>query len=303
MRNPLWERRIRGAAAPQRRVSQAAYTRRVGARRQTRLVVALALVGCLAAGCSASPASTPGGSTVTDAGATTDAGTTAGTTAPRTRSIVALGDSVPAGSGCGCTPYPELTGTELSSPPDTVSVANDAVGGYTTGDVLDQLRNDPPVIDRVRASDVVELEVGANDVGYSSSCGTSVACYQPTLPGVQKNLAAIVARVHELRQGQPLLVVLLDYWSVWLGGQYATAQGEAYVAAAAEVTDQVNAVIRTTASATSSAYVDLRTAFKGPDHAYDETHYLAPDGDHPNAAGHQQIAAATVAQIQNALHP
>ena len=262
--------------------------------------MALALLGSLAAGCSASPVSTPGGSTVSDAG-TSSGTTTAATTAPRTRSIVALGDSVPAGSGCGCTPYPQLTGTELSSPPDTVSVANDAVGGYTTSDVLDQLRNDPAVIDRVRASDVVELEVGANDVGYSSSCGTSVACYQPRLPGVQKNLAAIVARVHELRQGQPLLVVLLDYWSVWLGGQYAAAQGEAYVAAAAEVTDQVNAVIRSTASATSSAYVDLRTAFKGPDHAYDETHYLSNDGDHPNAAGHEKIAEATQAVIERAL--
>ena len=88
-----------------------------------------------------------------------------------------------------------------------------------------------------------------------------------------------------------MLVVLLDYWSVWLGGQYAAAQGDAYVTAAATVTDQVNTAIKTTALATNSAYVDLRTAFKGPDHTYDETHYLAPDGDHPNAAGHRQIAA------------
>ncbi|WP_076262678.1 SGNH/GDSL hydrolase family protein [Intrasporangium flavum] len=215
---------------------------------------------------------------------------------------MALGDSVPAGNGCDCTPYPQLTGDDLSSPPDrTVTVANDAVGGFTTDDVLTQLRNDTSVIDRVRSADVVEVEVGANDVGYSSSCGASVACYQPTVPVVERNLGAIVARVRELASGHPVLVVLLDYWSVWLGGQYATAQGEAYVAAAAEVTDQVNSVIRSTASATSSEYVDLRTAFKGPDHAYDETHYLAPDGDHPNAAGHEQIAAATVAQIDEAL--
>jgi hypothetical protein len=29
-----------------------------------------------------------------------------------------------------------------------------------------------------------------------------------------------------------VLVVLLDYWSVWLGGQYAAAHRDAYVAAA-----------------------------------------------------------------------
>ena len=216
---------------------------------------------------------------------------------------MALGDSVPHGSNCGCTPYPELSGNGLAAPPErTVTVANDAVGGYTTHDVLTQLQSDPVVIDQVRTSDVVEIEIGANDVAYSGSCGTSVACYQPTIPVVEKNLATIVARVHELTTGHQVLVILLDYWSVWLGGQYAAAQGDAYVAAAAEVTDQVNTVIKSTASTTTSAYVDLRAAFKGPDYAYDETHYLAPDGDHPNAAGHQQIAAATVSVIKTELH-
>jgi len=261
--------------------------------------MALALAGLLAAACSASPASAPAGPGTAALTSPSPTGTAA-----RTWSIVALGDSVPAGNGCGCTPYPQLSGADLAAPPDhPVTVANDAVGGYTTDDVLAQLQGDTAVIDRVRTADVVEIEVGANDVGYSSSCGTSVACYEPTVPVVEKNLAAIVARVHALTSGHPVLVVLLDYWSVWLGGQYAAAQGEAYVAAAAEVTAQVNTVIASTASDTASAYVDLRTAFKGPDHAYDETHYLAPDGDHPNAAGHEQIAAATVAQIEKALRP
>ena len=216
---------------------------------------------------------------------------------------MALGDSVPHGSACVCTPYPELTGVDLAAPPERrVTVANDAVGGYTTKDVLTQLQSDAAVVDRVRTSDVVELEVGANDVAYSASCGTSVACYEPTIPLVQKDLTDIVARIHELTAGRQVLVVLLDYWSVWLGGQYAAARGDAYVTAAANVTDQVNTAIKTTASTTNSTYVDLRTAFKGPDHTYDETHYLAPDGDHPNAAGHQQIASATVTVIKTDLH-
>ncbi len=216
---------------------------------------------------------------------------------------MALGDSVPRGSRCRCTPYPELTGDDLAAPPQrTVTVVNDAVGGYTTSDVLAQLQSDSVVIDQVRTSDIVEIEIGANDVAYSGSCGTTVGCYQPTIPVVHQNLSAIVARVHELTAGHQVLVVLLDYWSVWLGGQYAAAKGDAYVTAAAEVTGQVNAVIKSTASATNSAYVDLRAAFKGPDYTYDETHYLASGGDHPNAAGHGQIAAATVAVIKTVLH-
>ncbi|WP_406829750.1 SGNH/GDSL hydrolase family protein [Pedococcus sp. KACC 23699] len=216
---------------------------------------------------------------------------------------MALGDSVPSGSGCGCTAYPELTGLELAAPPErAVTVVNDAVDGYTTTDLLTQLQSDAAVADQVRTSDVVEVEIGANDVAYSRSCGNSAPCYETTIPVVEKNLAAIVARVHELTTGRRVLVVLLDYWSVWLGGQYATEQGGAYVTAAAIVTDQVNAAIKATAATTSSAYVDVLTAFKGPDQTYDETHYLATDGEHPNAAGHQQIASAAVNVIKDVLH-
>jgi lysophospholipase L1-like esterase len=168
--------------------------------------------------------------------------------------------------------------------------------------VLNQLQSDTGVVEHVGHADAVEIEVGANDVAYSSSCGTSVDCYAPKVPTIEKNLDAIVSRVHTLTSGHKVLVVLLDYWSVWLGGQYAAAHGDAYVAAAEEMTDRVDALIKSTAAKTDSAYVDLRAAFKGPSYAYDETHYLSNDGDHPNAAGHQQIATATEAAIANALH-
>jgi lysophospholipase L1-like esterase len=130
------------------------------------------------------------------------------------------------------------------------------------------------------------------DVAYSTRRGTSVQCYTAAISEVEQNLRTSVRRVHELTAGHLSLVVPLDYWSVWLGGQYAQAQGQMNVDAAATVTDDVNTAIKTVAAETGSAYVDLRAAFKGPDYRYDETHYLASDGDHPNAAGHQQIAVA-----------
>ena len=150
--------------------------------------------------------------------------------------------------------------------------------------------------------DAIEVEIGANDVGHSAGCGNTAACYATAIPSVQHNLRTIVHRIHDLTAGHPALVTLLDYWSVWLGGQYAAAQGQAYVDAAATVTDDVNTAIKTVAAQTGSAYVDLRAAFKGPDYTYDETHYLASDGDHPNAAGHQQIASALEQVIKAALH-
>lgn len=222
---------------------------------------------------------------------------------PHTLSIVALGDSVPRGTNCDCTPYPPLSADGLTaSTGHTVKATNDSVAGATTSSVLQQLESDEPVISHVRGADVVEIEIGANDVAYSKSCGATVDCYAPGVATVEKNLAAIVTRVRDLTSGHKALVVLLDYWSVWLGGKYATAKGEGYVDAAARVTDEVDNVIKSTAGRSGSAYVDLRAAFKGPDYAYDESHYLSSDGDHSNAAGQQKIAEATEAVIQSALH-
>jgi lysophospholipase L1-like esterase len=183
-----------------------------------------------------------------------------------------------------------------------VSADNQAVGGFTTEDVLGQVMHDAAVIKAVKQSDAIEVEVGANDVGYSTKCGTSVACYAPAIPPMEQNLRAIVRRIDELAAGHAMLVVLLDYWSVWLGGKYARAKGQAYVTAAESVTDDVDYDIKQVAAQTESAYVDLRAAFKGPDYRSDETGYLASDGDHPNAAGHQAIAAAVDQVVRTELH-
>jgi acyl-CoA thioesterase I len=256
--------------------------------RMGRAVVCLVAVGCLATACSH--------------GSSKSAATTT-TTQAQAGSIVALGDSVPRGTNCDCTPYPPLTADGLTAATGrTVTATNDSVAGYTTSKVLEQLDSNASVIDHVRAADTVEIEIGANDVAYSSACGTSVECYAPRVPTIQKNLDAIVSRVHQLTSGHRSLVVLLDYWSVWLGGKYAAAKGEAYVNAAESMTDEVNSVIKSTAAKSASAYVDLRAAFKGPDYSYDETHYLSNDGDHPNAAGHRKIADATLPVIEKALH-
>jgi hypothetical protein len=49
--------------------------------------------------------------------------------------------------------------------------------------------------------------------------GNSVGCYEPHVPAIETNLAAIVSRVHDLTSGHEVIVVLLDYSSVWVGGQ------------------------------------------------------------------------------------
>jgi len=225
-------------------------------------------------------------------------------TTSRKWSIVALGDSVPSGYRCNCTPYPQLSAAGLTSTTgQTVTAANDAVAGYTSTNVLKQLNSDSSVIDQVQKADAVEINVGANDVPHNTnSCGTAVDCYAPLLPPAQKNLAAIISRVDDLTARHKVLVVLLDYWSIWLGGTYARDKGHAYVRAARELTAQVDAAIKSTASQTGSVYISERRAFKGPSFGYIESRYLATDGEHPNAVGHQAIATATETAIEKTLH-
>jgi lysophospholipase L1-like esterase len=174
----------------------------------------------------------------------------------------------------------------------TVGVANDAVPGAQSNAVVDQLQRDRAVMTDVEGSEAVFVEVGANDVAHSSKCGNAASCYEAEGSEIEHNLAAIVHDIHELRKGHEIAVVLLGYWSVWLGGEYARAQGPDYVAAADTVTENVNDAIESVAHSTGSIYVDLRRAFRGPDDAWDETHLLAPDGDHPDAEGHERIAQA-----------
>jgi lysophospholipase L1-like esterase len=260
-----------GGAAAGRRVRSTAVLGRA----------ALALLLMLAAGCASARArSLPDPPPGTDPPATVSA-------------LTAIGDSVPAGSACGCTPYPQLTGDELSRAEDRhVTAWNDAVPGARSSDVVDQLEHDSSVIDHVKRSDAFLVEVGANDIEYSSSCGTTLSCYQPKVPAVTEHVLAIVARLRQLTAGRHISIVLVDYWNVWLGGRYARAQGPAYVRTADALTAEVDDSIQSIARTTGSRYIDLRTAFRGPDHTDDETDLLAPDGDHPNAAGQERIADA-----------
>jgi lysophospholipase L1-like esterase len=213
--------------------------------------------------------------------------------APRVAAVVGLGDSVPAGTGCGCTDYVQLVAQDLAARQGApVPASNLAVPGATSSDLMDQL-NDPATLEVLRGADVVIVTIGANDVDPAQltdpGC-TPQSCYADDLVALRAHLDTVLSAVHAAAPQRPAVLVT-GYWNVFLDGAAGAAQGSAYVTGSDALTRATNAVVAAAAQAHGDRYVDIYTPFKG-DGSRDDTALLAPDGDHPDADGHRVIAAA-----------
>ncbi|UQU62397.1 SGNH/GDSL hydrolase family protein [Couchioplanes caeruleus] len=187
------------------------------------------------------------------------------------RIVVALGDSVPAGTACGCDPFPVLYARAQRA-----AAVNLAVPGATSADVLNGL---PAARGPLTRADEVLVMAGANDVApvFRGDYATAAA-------GVRTAVAATIAGIQGIH---PVPVVVLGYWSIVPDGR----AGATDTRAAAKATAAVNDALRAAAHDSGARYVDTEPAFHGSDGAMDPTPLLAPDGDHPDAQGHAAIAA------------
>jgi lysophospholipase L1-like esterase len=203
--------------------------------------------------------------------------------------VVGLGDSVPAGSACGCTSYVSLVAAQAASERSrTADVSNLARPGLTSAGLQAQI-GDRTVRAELAAADLVIVTIGANDFDESrlaSSDCPAASCYQDTLAAQRTTLSAILGEVSALHPGGDAAVLVTGYWNVFRDGQVGRDRGSAYVRASDDLTVADNALIAAVATAQGDTYVDIYTPFKGGD----DTGLLAGDGDHPNAAGHALIA-------------
>jgi acyl-CoA thioesterase-1 len=195
--------------------------------------------------------------------------------------VVTFGDSVPAGTACGCTPFPDLYASRIGATSDNLSEP-----GFTSQDVRQQLETAKAEA-AVRAANVVLVMAGANDLAPAFDTGDG--SYAGPAAQVEQNVSAVVAAVHTLRPAAAVLV--FGYWNVVEDGDVGRADyGDDGVAEAATATRYCNDALR--AAAAGARYVDTTAAFKG-----DPTGLLAADGDHPNAAGHRAIASVAYAVL------
>lgn len=239
---------------------------------------------------------TPSASAAASSGAPSSTPSSVPVTEIRSRStLVGLGDSVPAGSACGCVPFVPRLGQQLAADRgQPVTAINDATGGEDSSELLAALTHSTRTARDVSTANIVSVTIGANDVAYSSyasgGCGgdDGTACYRPEVQAMSANVSAILQRIQALRGGRPTIVLVSGYWNVWQDGQVARSMGAEFVQVSHLVTAMVNQGLQQAATSHGALFVDLAKAFTaaGPD----DTGLLAADGDHPNAAGHQLIA-------------
>nr|QLJ96981.1 SGNH/GDSL hydrolase family protein [Micromonospora carbonacea] len=217
---------------------------------------------------------------------------TAGPAAPG--AVVALGDSVPAGSACDCVPFPDLY-ARMQVP--AVPSVNLARGGFSSGDVWAQLES-PDTDDDLRQAGVIMIMVGANDLAAAFDAdGDGDGTYRQIAARVGANVAATIDRIRELHDG-PVTVLVLGYWNVVKDGSVGLAEyGDAGMAQSATATRYVNHALHDAAAETAALYVPTYPAFKGITGDQDPTDLLADDGDHPNALGHELIARTAHAAV------
>jgi len=274
------------------------------------VVLAGNLVALAACGGSGST-STAGATTTSTAGPAPSAtlaptssstGRTAASAAPAAKDpvVVGLGNSVPSGAVCRCQSFVSAYADMVAAGTSTkATVDNDAVSGSTSADVVNLLTR-PSVQSHLRSATTVLIMTGANDFNDSFdqvSLGSPAnQTYPPVATAVQDNVTAVVQQIHSLNPAAH--VVILDYWAAMEDGAVAARDYDPpAMAASVACTTYVNQALAVAAKATNALYVSTYTAFKGADGTADPTSLLAPDGDHPDAAGHQLIARTIYAAL------
>jgi lysophospholipase L1-like esterase len=217
------------------------------------------------------------------------------------RSVLGLGDSVPAATGCSCPSFVVQLGQGLAQSEGTsVAVDNEAVSGLTSAGLLQQVRQRAG---QPRADRLTVITIGANDFDASKlstpgcRAGDGLSCYQAALASMGTRVDAILAAL----TGGPAPhgpILVTGYWNVFLDGAVGAARGGAYTRDSDALTRAVNALLQSVAGRHAVTYVDLYGPFKMTGDA-DDTTLLAPDGDHPSAAGHALIASV----LRRALLP
>lgn len=215
--------------------------------------------------------------------------------------VVGLGDSVMAGTNCGCAGIvAEYAAALQARQAGPIGATNLGSNGATTSDLITQLQQ-TGTQEAVIEAKVVLVVIGANDLAAQRTAwqtGCPASCYQPAVQAMGDRVGQVLDAIARLRTQSSGLVLVTDYWNVFTDGAVANAAGGApLVSWSRAVTRAANEAICAATVGRRATCVDTYQAFlRGQ---ANPTDLLASDGDHPNARGValivQQLLAATPA--------
>jgi len=253
---------------------------------------------------------TKGASTTTTTTTTTSlpqikAATTASGGISRSITVVGIGDSVTSGYNCNCEAFVGRYATQLAAQDDVAtSSVNLGVPGWTSSQLLAAMTKPGPFRDQVAKADILLVTIGANDLNPLESKGPTgcpATCYTPLIDSAAHNVEHIVDAARAANPAHPPTVLVTDYWNVFQDGDVGTAEhGTAFQSWSDALTRAESTQICDGAHSAGATCVSLYAPFKG-NGSINPTSLLAPDGDHPNAAGHQLIASTLLAATPQPL--
>lgn len=200
---------------------------------------------------------------------------------------VALGDSLASGLN-GRPSYVDIYRRLLERRTGrTVRLTNLGRPGWSSGQLLDALRNDSRFRDAVSSADVVTWDIGGNDIlraafeSVAGACrGGAIRCLQDARQNFTRNWDAIVDELHALTSGHEVQLQTFDLYT-----PFVELPGVPRDEALAELA-RMNETIRASSKRSNIDVAAVREAFASGGHEP----LIAADGVHPTAAGHSVIA-------------
>jgi len=208
--------------------------------------------------------------------------------------LVVLGDSIAAGEGAS---EPAKRYADLIAAEKGFDLANFAVGGHDSDDLLALLDENGDAVQAIKDADIINLSIGGNDLLHTNVItlvlrvllGEEDAADEH-IESFAENFAVIVERIRALNPDALFVVQTL----------YNSMEGVPLVAGAYEVVVvRLNRVYRDYLDANPGAYAlaDVYDAFKAEDRG--GRGHVFPDKVHPSDAGHALIARVVTAAIDD----
>jgi lysophospholipase L1-like esterase len=210
----------------------------------------------------------------------------------------ALGDSLAFGAIAerGYVPrYADFLRTDANA---RVTVVDLGVPGWTSADLLDALRNNQALRERLMNAEVVTFDVGGNDLlgarrrFREGTCGgpTNLDCFRTVVDEFKQNWDAILAELLALRSRDNTILRTMDVYNPFVAEQKALGIFDTL----RPYLDEVNEHIARTSAQAGIPCARVFVAFNGPngDQDANAAGLLALDLVHPNDNGHEVIAQA-----------